>query len=353
MNKRLLIKNICGEASRQEQEIIYDWIEKHELNRRYYTKLYNSMVASGLAAQSSQAITREEMDSIYASIRHGSKIKGRRHIYLGILKYAAALIILASLSLNLYQYLDKNKKEEILTADTIFSAADVTYTFYTEKGVKGRIMLPDSSVVWLNSGSKVKYPEQFDSKSRKLQFSGEGFFEVVKNQDWPMEILTSKGTMVKVLGTTFHLRSYDDDDDEQATLFTGRINITKKVNSTKGDDIYQTVELKPNESIVFSKKRRQEQVESADTSKSVAWKRGELLFNKTPLSDVFKKLERWHGMKIIVNDPSVLNYTFTASFGSESMVQIMELLKFTTLVDYKIVDNTVYVSKREIRTISI
>ncbi len=353
MNKKLLIKDISGKTTPEEKKMVAEWIDANVLNKQYYIDLMNVVAMGDFCTNANKgSISEDEKRRAFDTVRAkigGEEGRKSKSIMPQILKYAAILVVVVSSGLNLYQYLSNKKvKESVVTAENIFNEAEVTYTCYTDKGVKGKIVLPDSSVVWLNSDSKIIYPHHFSSDARKLVFSGEGYFDVSKHPDWPMDIVTPKGMKVEVLGTKFHLRSYDDDDHEQATLFTGKINVTKTIHKDGTADEYRIVELKPNESVIFSDAIKSDIVSTADTVKSVAWRRGELIFDKTPMSEVFKMLERWHGMDIVVKDSTILNHTFTAAFSSESMVQIMELIKFTTYVDYKIVGNKVIVTKREV-----
>ena len=105
--------------------------------------------------------------------------------------------------------------------------------------------------------------------------------------------------------------------------------------------------MKPLESVNFTGTNRAVLISNSDTTKKVAWRHGELLFDKTPMPDVIKKLERWHGVDIVVKDSVILKHSFTAKFSTESVVQIMELLEFTTPVDFKIENNKVFLSARK------
>lgn len=352
MNKRLLLRNIANETTPEERRFVMEWLEKSPLNRQYYAKLNNLVACEDLNAFDGRDLSKSEK---YLSLKAIEKKFSQKEKYLSLrksLKYAAAVILFLSVSANIYHMVknssDGRAEEEMLSLnDGFFGSGEVVYTYYTEKGVKGKVMLPDSSIVWLNSASKIEYPLSFGMNSRKAIFSGEGFFEVKKNPDMPMEVRTNKGMTVTVLGTKFYLRSYMDEPREEATLVSGAINISKFVKQNNGlHKLYETIQLKPSESVVFNDNVSEDKIVPADTLKDLAWKRGELIFDNTPLSDVFRSLERWHGTDIIVRDSSVLHHSFTASFSSESMVQIMELIKFTTSADYRIIANRVYVTKK-------
>ncbi len=342
MNKEKLVRNIKGLSSTEESKEIIDWIDKSEDNKRYYISLMNLI-------NTYEVISDAEISSDYSKSGDYNKViakikaqkRGRVSLLKRALPYAAAIILAFSLFLNLVQYLTPNEIEYIYNVP---AAENLYCTFYTEPGVKGEVLLPDSSKVWLNSGSKITYPEQFNSKIREVKFEGEGYFEVKSNPNCPMEIITPKGMRIEVLGTTFHIKSYRNDDDEQATLFNGVIDVSRYKD---GKQIVKSKEIKPRESVRFVDKEAI-LTHKADTLKKIAWKNGELIFDKTPMREVIKMLERWHGVEIGIENDSVLNNNFTGIFSTESIIQIMELLKFTSPIDYSINKNKILLKNRKI-----
>ena len=145
--------------------------------------------------------------------------------------------------------------------------------------------------------------------TREINISGEAFFDVVSNPNKPMIVSTNKNFKVEVPGTKFNIRSYENDTEAQTTLFSGSIKLTRKLSST-GREV--TTLLRPKESFVLREYMAPVLILQSDTSKQVAWKEGKLLFDSTPMLEVIKKLERWHGTEFIVKDQEILNYKITA-----------------------------------------
>lgn len=375
MNKNLLIRHIKGSATAQERDVVVSWINKSKENEMYYISLMNLVICENVSREHPagenilQGMKEDSFSQIQARIeaaknmQRADDLKGEGYIRTGanqreevpqikrpaqrlnIWKWAsgAAVVLLAlSVAVNLYQF---REREMIVEVHKVPAVSNIMSTYYTENGVKGKVVLPDSSVVWLNSGSKIIYPKDFDSDKRRVSFEGEGYFDVVKNPEWPMEVITPKGMKIEVLGTKFHIKSYDNDEEEQATLFSGRIDVSKFTGSKKVLDLKI---LKPRESLKFTEQGGIVLTPVADTTKKVAWKRGELLFDQTPMPEVIKMLERWHGFEIIVEDPAVLSYKFTADFSSESIVQILELFHFTSPLDYTVENHKVYLRRRKV-----
>lgn len=347
MDKGLLLKHIKGETSPEEAEEVIRWIDKSPENEQFYISLLNTYAiesVSDLTDSDSIKFGKEDEALLF------KKALNKKRIFVA-LSVAAAAVLVLSLGLNLYFLKHRQADEvpqlyaykQIVSPDNIRKTEKLTY--FTNPGVKGKVVLPDGSIVWLNSCSKISYPDRFSGDTREVQFEGEGYFSVIKNPNMPMIIKTSKGTSVKVRGTRFTLKSYSDDSYEQTTLLEGKIELSNGSAISDNNESAE-IEMVPRESVILRKNRRAIRSFNADTLLSTAWKNGHLLFNKTPVKEVCKALERWHGIKIIVKDKTLDNYTFTADFSSESIVQIMELVKFTMPVNYSFSKDTITIYRR-------
>ncbi|MCI1719689.1 MAG: FecR family protein [Bacteroidales bacterium] len=340
MNKYLIYKYLKGEASKQEQDALMKWVSESAENEKFFTQQMNLWVAG------TSPDTRAEekgydviMNKIHDKEDHAAAVNKHKFIW-----YAAAAIIVL-LGLNIIQLLFKDEKKPIgndAKLSQLYSNVTPVNEVYTVKGTKAKIILPDSSVVWLNSDSKISYPNAFNAESRNIQFSGEAYFDVVHNPQRPMIIKTSKGYYYKVLGTKFNLKSYDNDQDVEITLYSGKVQIfdTDKNNNT------MLTEMQPNKIMVLKKASVVSTSQVSEPNQNSQWKEGILDFNDTQMSEVIKMLERWHGVNFIVKDPQILNYRFTARFKSESIIQILDYIKMTTFIDYSVEGNTVTLKRR-------
>lgn len=351
MKKSLLIKNIKNQSiSSKEKKEIAKWINKSELNRKYYVNLINLIALTELH-NDNNLLNENEVDKarkkIHDKINKNISIsRNAKSIFYKISTFAAIGLLLLSILTNIYQAYNPKILEKEIIINKVPAKNDIIYSYYTEKGVKGKIVLPDGSEVWLNSDSRITYPNNFDSDKRRIKFEGEGYFKIQKDSLCPMEIKTPKGMKIEVLGTSFHLRSYDNEVEEQATLFHGKIEISKTQGNKK---ILDVKTIKPGESLYFSRKNKIAISHSVDTTKKIAWKNGKLIFDETPIKEAAKMLERWHGYKIIINDSKVLSNKYSATFKTESIIQILELFKYTSPIDYKIYGKNVYIETRKIK----
>lgn len=324
MNKGLLIKFFRGEVTESEVDSIIEWVEKSPHNKSYFVKL------KALWTITSQESTYKVTKSKFPSWK--------------VLNLSAAAIVAVLLTINLMLDSKKETQSNDFTSLTAELPIQRERTLYTEKGVKGFLFLPDGSKVWLNSDSKIVYPDVFDEGIRKVEITGEAYFEVKKNINRPMLVKTNRGFRIKVLGTSFLVKSYENDSEAKTTLYSGSISLYYKNNKTLKEEI---TELHPDESFIYyDDNKAPSLIKKGDPSKQLAWKEGELFFDQTPMSEVIKMLERWHGTQFTVKENSIYKYNLSATFHSESIVQILEMIKLCLPIDYKIDGNFVTILKK-------
>ncbi|MEN6617918.1 MAG: FecR domain-containing protein [Rikenellaceae bacterium] len=316
IDTELIIKYISGLADDEEKKRVLDWIEQNDENKKLYSQLKNYWVLERLKSYDKGELSGSKHDN---NNKKRYFIFGFRNIY----RIAAVLAIAVSL---FGAYLLFNDKKEPV------KQVMATFEYIVNSGVKGIVNLPDGSKIWLNSSSSIKCPEKFDTEKREIELEGEGYFEVVPDKEWPMYVKTSKGYTVKVTGTTFNLSSYSNDNKLIVTLISGNISLLHEQNKKE-------IKLNPTEEIVISDTEKPILVKNANIEYNTAWKEGYLLFDNTPMSEVIKKMERWYGVSFIIKDTSILDYRFTANFKSESITQVLEILKLSSNIRFKI-DNT-------------
>lgn len=339
MDDRVLIEYICGSADEQTSSLVEGWIMQSEENMRHFAKVKDAYIYStmpNIPANDSQMKMAKQI-VIQQKLRSN---KTRLHYFT---LATAAVLALALITNAFIMLFDRSGAdvEPALPFDRIAIAeypSAYTQTIYTNKGTKGEVILPDSSVVKLNSDSKIVFPNKFHGSTREVFVTGEAFFKVKSNPDTPMVVNTSKGLMVKVRGTEFNLRAYENESITRTTLYSGKVDILAK--RAEGEHVV-LAELKPNESYVTRAKEKPLKVLAADTIKISAWCKGLLVFDNTPMDMVIKELERWHGAHITVKNDKVYKYDFTAKFKQESLVQVLESIKFCTGINYTVEGNNV------------
>jgi transmembrane sensor len=231
----------------------------------------------------------------------------------------------------------------------------------TRQGSKTRVQLPDGSHVWLNSGSKLIYDKDFNGSKREVTLTGEGYFDVVRNEKKPFIIHTAKMD-VKVLGTQFNVKSYPNDKTTEAALIHGSIEVSLK------DRPSEKIILKPNEKIVVANKDTLLTSENnthlrggepeplvvishltyqkKDSSiLETSWLENKLVFENESFKELAQKMERWYGVSINFKDGNLDSLHFTGVFENETIEDAMHALKITASFNYQFLGKTITISR--------
>jgi ferric-dicitrate binding protein FerR (iron transport regulator) len=162
-------------------------------------------------------------------------------------------------------------------------------TLTTPRGGQYQLVLPDGSKVWLNAASSIRYPTAFAGKERKIEITGEAYFEVAKNTGIPF-IVKTNGMEVKVLGTHFNVNAYDDEAVIKTTLLEGVVEVTKDA---------ATALLKPGQQSQLTKLGKINVMDNADVEEAVAWKEGNFYFKDADIQAIMRQVARWYDVEIV------------------------------------------------------
>ncbi len=228
----------------------------------------------------------------------------------------------------------------LISTITIFYYFSNSKNIYisTSVGERKTIVLPDNSTITLNNNSSIKYTDNwFESDLREIELEGEAFFDVVKDPNKPFIVYTSQ-LNIKVLGTSFNVKSYKEDDNITTTLIKGSVAIQQKnEEATESDDVV----LKENQKAIFHKGSQNLVLQGAKDEKETSWKQGKLVFEDNSFIEIFRELERWYGIKIKYKVKSANSCRFNLKIENESLVQVLDLFKSTTDLNYTINGNNV------------
>lgn len=171
-------------------------------------------------------------------------------------------------------------------------------TLATPRSGQYRLVLPDGTKVWLNSESSIHYPILFRGRERRVQITGEAYFEVVHNSEMPF--IVEKGDMqIEVLGTHFNVNAYNDESAIKTTLLQGKVRVVKTTATLK-----QIAVLSPGEQAVIPGNNRM-QVRKADVDDAVAWKNGLFHFESADIKMVMRQLARWYDIEVVYEGASI------------------------------------------------
>lgn len=199
---------------------------------------------------------------------------------------------------------------------------DQSVTLSTPRGGQYRVTLSDGTKVWLNAASSLTYPVNFNGKDRRVELTGEAYFEVAHNAAQPF-IVHTDGQQVKVLGTSFNLNAYKEEHKTVTTLVNGRVQLS-------GNGNIEAQELHPGEQAVLQKSVFN--IAEVDAAMFGAWKDGQFRFRATPLIEALRQIERWYDLDVdYTGIPADIQIHASISRDKKLSTVILALEKITDL----------------------
>lgn len=196
-------------------------------------------------------------------------------------------------------------------------------------GSKTKLTLPDGSTVWLNAGSKMVYSQGFGVSDRRLDFQGEGYFEVEKNDEMPFLVQTHD-VNVTVVGTKFNFRNYPEDEEAVVELLEGKVALE---NQLKEEAVRY---LSPNEKMVLHKATGKMDITLAKVKEATLWTENILLFDEDLLPDIVWKLERSYRVQIEIENEDLKQARFYGQFNQleQNIYDVLDMLSETGKLKY-------------------
>ncbi|PZR10876.1 MAG: hypothetical protein DI539_20975 [Flavobacterium psychrophilum] len=193
------------------------------------------------------------------------------------------------------------------------------------------ITIDDGSQIWINNKSKLTYPSKFDSDQRLVKLEGEAFFDVAKEPNRPF-IIHTQGVRIQVLGTSFNVKSYDEEDEIVISLATGRIEV---------DAFGKRQILTPGDQLHYDKATNSCQRQRIDVAEASAWKEGWMVFNSTSLRDVVKTAERQYGIHVFMKEGIAAERKITLKVKQRGVDSLFQVLSYSTGLMYQIKGDSV------------
>jgi ferric-dicitrate binding protein FerR (iron transport regulator) len=211
-----------------------------------------------------------------------------------------------------------------------YQTKNENFSVHASPGKSSDIVLPDGTEVALNSQSTLTYSSNDHQNKRRVSLQGEANFKVTKNPHKPF-IVSTECFDVEVLGTTFNVKTYESDKEQEVALAEGKVKLTTR-NLSKNTTIF----LKPNEKAIYNKTTGELRVEATDNNLETAWLKGVLMFHTESLRDINKELERKYDVHIQMNCPKIENDSFTGTFDNKTLVEVLDNLKIHYGFNYSI-----------------
>ena len=301
-----IIKYFNQELSASERKKLIDEVKHNDVLKNDFIE-YNNLL--GLLALTRRLQDEKEGKENLKSFKRKHKNHSSRRLALRVINYAAIFILLLTTTWFMVNYLRNDTPTPVELAYN---------TLHVPIGQRANLTLSDGTEVWLNAGSSLKYPVNFNQTERKVSLSGEAYFNVVKNNT-PF-IVSSSSLDIKVLGTIFNVSDYKKTDITEISLIEGVVEVYKPYDKTNA------IRLEANQVLTY--KNDSMHISGLRNEDDFLWKEGVYAFKNASLLDIVKKLELYFDVKIIVKKSSILKYTYTGKFRQrDGVMEILRILQ--------------------------
>lgn len=318
----IILKYLKKEMTMEDQRKLAKWLESDKLNKKVLNKLERYWRGHQEDTEKAKIEIWDQLMERIDKDQQGSRHAGLQLIKT-MLRVAAILIVAFFLSLWMFEHSNKNKATEQIR--------------YLEKislyGQQINIQLPDGSKVKLNAGSKLIAPEKFVGSTREVELVGEAYFEIERDAERPF-IVRSEGLDVEVLGTSFNIRAYPEEEDIQVAVNTGKVSV-----NGKGQD--KAMILIPEERVIYNKSLGTARKDSFNPKAVFSWKDKILYFEKANFDEISATLEKWYGVQFKVEKEIDNKKDFSGEFQNKSLELVLEGLSYIYDFEFEIKDDSV------------
>jgi len=318
--KTIIIKYLEGRASENEQQRLLKWVRNKEnqlVFNSYRLEWKNSLRKDQLPSGSKEVWNKIQAQLLQRGSDKWYKSKGIQHF----LRVAAIIFFIINIGGLAFILSSRNNSQEYFTS------------VIAENGQISKVELPDGSLVWLNSGSKITYNNNFALENRNINLIGEAYFKVTKNKKLPL-IVNCEELKVKVLGTHFNVMAYTNCNDVKVTLEEGSVELLNSDLKTFSH------KLVPGELGSFNKNSKKLSVRKVNTFKYTSWKQGIINIYDQTLDELVKRLEIHYSQKFELAD-NVKNFHFTFTIRNEPLDEVIELMEKISPIKTIQINNTI------------
>ena len=294
----------AGELSEAEERELSRWLEADDAHKELLARMADEWAVAHVPLFAAER-DADFLRSFGALVcpEHVSSGRGRMDFrFIG--KIAASALVVLSVGAASY-YLGRGAGEKRPMAVAYFETT-------APMGARTRVLLPDSSVVWINSGSTLRYSGDFSDDNRRVQLDGEAYFEVTPDSLSPF-LVQSKRLDIRVLGTSFNVKAYGADETTDVTLLTGRVNVSLRGEGGGKHDVL----LLPDKRLRFNKRDNTVRVSEVHAKDALSWMEGALRFDEQPFASIAEDLERKFNVRIRVESERLRREVFSGSFGKD------------------------------------
>lgn len=299
-----------------ERQLFEKQIEDSEELRKEVNDIAFVWKASSDLKLHSNVDTAKNWDIVSRKIR---KDKSRNR-FLYFARNVAAVLLLPILLLTGFLYFNPSK--DLTVQEIQISSA---------YGIITKTILPDGTEVWLNSGSKLTYPQVFRGNKRTVHLLGEAYFKVSSDRSNRFDVVTANELVVSAYGTEFNINAYHEDNNIDVTLVKGNIEV-KNIDNTMNEDVI------PGQHLTYRKVNKSMKKGNANLAVKTGWIEGKMVFRRASMTEVVQRLARHFNVDIRLEGKELYGYEYSATFTTETLGEILRLLEKTAPIEYKMVE---------------
>lgn len=320
----IIIRYLDGSATLIEKKELKQWMQLSDKNMYDFIDICDLWHSCDVALSDDKEVDHalERLrKQILLSFSYNNKKKQRSFRWQSV---AAVFLVMLSLGYAIYTHhtTPRNPTRALIQNQLI-----------TAVGSKGRFILPDSSIVWLNSGSKLTYPESFEKDYRKVTLEGEAYFQVTEDRAKPF-IVKAGEVDIDVLGTSFNISNYPASSTIETVLLSG--SIRANINATG-----ETTRLIPDQLLTYRKETGKTEIEITSSGYHIDWIKDRLIFDYDRLSDIIISLEGWYAVQIDCPKTFADEQRLSFTVRGENLEEILQSMSFIIPIKYSIENNQV------------
>ena len=314
--KALISKYLNGKISLEEKGELLQWLKASPKHMDFFSRTKKE--------RDPFSNTGDFVDNAYQELQYKQYLRKnlneafdrksgvKKRLIYPVLKVAAFLIIGLFVGVWINEY--NTTTPEKTSAQTVVASP---------RGQKSKLILPDSTSVWLNSESTIRYTSDF-LNNREVRLEGEAFFNVRRNRKSVFMVKTDDYNS-NVKGTEFNVIAYEDFGRTETTVVNGRIQVNRK---------NENVEVDASEKVVYEDGKLEKH--NANVLAATSWKDNIFYFNKVPFKELVRRLERWYDVDITLKGEDLSDIEYSGIFKNEETVwQVLEVIQMTTPIEYR------------------
>lgn len=316
-----------GLATAEETRRVEEWIELDKANR----KMVQQMQLLNMATDTLHVMQCVDTDKAFQKVK--SKIAKKTTSWWIWAQRVAAILFIPLLTTTLFITFSSDKHPELTQMLEV----------KTNPGMTTSVMLPDSTMVCLNSESVLRYPSVFGKNSREVELTGEAYFEVTPDKKKRFIVSTPHQSQIEVHGTSFNLEAYATDNHISTTLVEGAVSFLFKEKNGESRKIL----LSPRHKLVYKPMSGETQICETSCQSEIAWKEGMIIFNNTPMDEVLEILSKRFNVEFVVRNKRLKEYSFTSSFTTQRLERILEYFKLSSRIHWRYLDSAEAADKKQ------